>query len=272
MKQDFTAFKPAIITAVLIVAVGVSCTDSEKEAKESLPPVLKSLEEQQPEVALIKLPSPAVQKIEPLSVQAELSDTGSERVRMTREGLLLDKSERFISEIVESAPGIVRMADATTLAYRLPAGEVYQLPLGNHIFDFEPTSIAGSDEVSVTIYSAVEREQQAAGPVVMQSVQRGGHQPVRIVAAQFQVAQLKKGEVILESETETTYHLPVVITADDDSWTLKPGETMDVSAGDIPYRITVDRSLYIDFHDSNYSNEGPPYLLEYIITQIKGDE
>lgn len=252
----------------LTLLLTAGCDRAEREATEAMPRAFQAVSGERPETPVVTATAPPQREIAPVRVDAGLPQTPGDRVRLTRDGLLIDRPLRFDADVVAVGPDSVALSGGYSLTHRLPEGHALSLEAGRrYVIDFLPTSVAGSDEISATVYEAVG-EKARTGPVVMQAVQRGGGAPIRIVEETLVVEQIDDGEVIQDNESELTTEPTVRLTAGRGRWVLVPSEPVDFQAAGAQYRATLLRSLHFQPKPGPHSAEGPSYVLEYVITRL----
>lgn len=268
MKDTAPSSRSLTRIAIGFAVLALACGRSEQEALEALPPAFQSLEGEQPETPVVAATVPPKRVIEPVRVDSRIPQVAAEEmVRLTRDGLLVDRAFRFDARVLAVGPDSLALSNGYVLSHRLPEGHELSVEPGQGLtVHFLPTSVGGSDEVSVTLYEAAGQER--AGSIVLQTVQRGGFAPVRIVEESFIVEQLAQGETIQETESEVTIRPSVRLTASRNSWRLDPHQPFDFSAAGERYRVTLLRSLHFEPKAGAHSVEGPSYILEYIVTRI----
>ena len=268
-----------VVASALLPAIAACGPSEDVNPLTAEHPQFAPLEQLAPERPVA--PSAAPPKVEAARVEvpAVPPERGPERVRLLTQGRLVEKPTRFAAEVAKAEPNRLTLADEHVVGYRLPRSHELALEPGDRVIvRYTPTSLAGSDEVSLTVYDAPvsaskqEREakkQPADGPIRLQVVQRGAAEPVRIDERGFSVRQSHGKRVVLETDLDRTSEVPVTVVVGDKIFVPERGRPSDFDVDDRTHRITVLRSHHVEHRPSNLSEEGPPYYLEYVLTRVK---
>ena len=281
MKYKLTA-GIYLLTACGLLGFG-GCDSQPKQSPETEKyPQFKPLEKRVPEQPVIEAAMRNKATISPVTVPVTPPKGALERVRLLAVGKLYDRPIRFDAEVVTIEDSVLGLSGDYRLGYRLPQGHVVPFRQGDQVFiEYLPTTTRGSDDVSVTVYELAPNGPQPTndksphlkpGAVLLQIIQRGGLQPVRISERGFTVVQTDTAHLIQQTELDLTSRVEVRLTAEGKQTILHEDKPFVFSVNGSNYRITLLKSLHTEHLNVTYSDEGPPFYLEYVLSRVASPE